>query len=90
MSIPSATKTEVHTLQERLNQLQVGISNEIKKDREQLASLTLALSRLESHIEQLVPSLNLEVDGEGNADSDSDWIFGEGSDGMGGENIEGF
>ncbi|MFQ4143780.1 hypothetical protein [Chlorogloeopsis sp. ULAP02] len=90
VSIPSATKTEVHTLQERLNQLRVGISNEIKKDREQLTSLTLAISRLESQIEQLIPSLNLQVDGEGDADSDSDWIFGEGSGGMGGENIEGF
>jgi predicted RNase H-like nuclease (RuvC/YqgF family) len=77
VSIPCATKTEVHTLQERLNQLRVGISNEIKKDREQLASLALALSRLESHIEQLMPSLNLEVDGSGNSDSDSDWLFGE-------------
>ncbi len=80
VNIPSATKTEVHTLQERLNQLRVGISNEIKKDREQLASLTLAISRLESQVEQLIPSLNLQVDGKGNADSDSDWIFGEGSD----------
>ncbi|MBD2252719.1 hypothetical protein [Nostoc parmelioides] len=79
VNIPSATKTEVNTLQERLNQLRVGISNEIKKDREQLASLTLAISRLESQIEQLIPSLNLQVDGEGDADSDSDWIFGEGS-----------
>jgi chromosome segregation ATPase len=77
VSIPSATKSEVHTLQERLNQLRVGISNEIKKDREQLASLALALSRLESQIEQLVPSL--QVDGEGNADSDSNWLFGEDS-----------
>lgn len=90
ISIPSASKTEVHTLQERLNQLRVGISNEIKKDREQLASLTLALSRLESHIEQLVPSLNIEVDGEENSDSDSDWLFGEGSGGVGEEDIEGF
>ncbi|MEH2169613.1 MAG: hypothetical protein V7K41_23725 [Nostoc sp.] len=66
VNIPSATKTEVYALQERLNQLRVGISNEIKKDREQLASLTLAISRLESQIEQLIPSLNLQVDGEGN------------------------
>ncbi|MBD2470936.1 hypothetical protein [Nostoc sp. FACHB-145] len=90
VNIPSATKTEVHTLQERLNQLRVGISNEIKKDREQLASLTLAISRLESQIEQLIPSLNLQVDGEGNTDSDSDWIFGEDSSGVGGEDVEGF
>ncbi|ALF56534.1 hypothetical protein ACX27_24215 [Nostoc piscinale CENA21] len=90
VNIPSATKTEVHTLQERLNQLRVGISNEIKKDREQLASLTLAISRLESQIEQLIPSLNLQVDGEGNANSDSDWIFGEGSGSLGGEDVEGF
>ncbi len=90
VNIPSATKSEVHTLQERLNQLRVGISNEIKKDREQLASLTLAISRLESQIEQLIPSLNLQVDGEGNADSDSDWIFGEDSSGLGGEDVEGF
>ncbi|WP_323808826.1 hypothetical protein [Nostoc sphaeroides] len=90
VSIPSASKTEVHTLQERLNQLRVGISNEIKKDREQLASLALALSRLESQIEQLVPSLNLQVDGEGNADNDSDWLFEEGSGGVGGEDVEGF
>nr|WP_199331159.1 hypothetical protein [Calothrix sp. FACHB-1219] len=88
--IPSATKTEVHTLQERLNQLRVGISNEIKKDREQLASLTQAISRLESQIEQLIPSLNLQVDGESNADSDNDWLFGEGSGGVGGEDVEGF
>ena len=73
-----------------LNQLRVGISNEIKKDREQLASLTLAISRLESQIEQLVPSLNLQVDGESNADSDSDWLFGEGPGGVGGEDVEGF
>nr|WP_243713896.1 hypothetical protein [Nostoc sp. 106C] len=90
VNIPSATKTEVHTLQERLNQLRVGISNEIKKDREQLASLTLAISRLESQIEQLIPSLNLQLDGEGNADSDSDWLFGEGSGSLGGEDVEGF
>ncbi|BAZ19268.1 hypothetical protein NIES4073_01380 (plasmid) [Kalymmatonema gypsitolerans NIES-4073] len=90
VNIPSATKSEVHTLQERLNQLRLGISNEIKKDREQLASLTLALSRLESQIEQLIPSLNLQVDGEGNADSDSDWIFGEDSGDVRGEDIEGF
>ncbi|MHC5916504.1 MAG: hypothetical protein ACYTXE_37245 [Nostoc sp.] len=90
VSIPSATKTEVHTLQERLNQLRVGISNEIKKDREQLASLTLAISRLESQIEQLIPSLNLQVDGESNADKDSDWLFGEGSGGVGGEDVESF
>ena len=90
LSIPSASKTEVHTLQERLNQLRVGISNEIKKDREQLASLTLAISRLESQIEQLIPSLNLQVDGESNADSDSDWLFGEGSGGVGGEDVESF
>ncbi|NJM74270.1 MAG: hypothetical protein HC862_31760 [Scytonema sp. RU_4_4] len=96
VSIPYASKSEVHTLQERLNHLRVGISNEIKKDREQLASLTLALAklsegiaRLENQIEQLVPSLNLEVDGEGNSDSDSDWLFGEGSSGVGGEDIEG-
>lgn len=90
VSIPSASKTEVHTLQERLNQLRVGISNEIKKDREQLASLTLAISRLESQIEQLIPSLNLQVDGEGDADSDSDWLFGKGSGSLGGEDVEGF
>ncbi|MHC5779846.1 hypothetical protein [Nostoc sp.] len=90
VNIPSATKTEVHTLQERLNQLRVGISNEIKKDREQLASLTLAISRLESQIEQLIPSLNLQVDGEGDADSDSDWLFGKGSGSLGGEDVEGF
>ncbi|BAY19852.1 hypothetical protein NIES21_57220 (plasmid) [Anabaenopsis circularis NIES-21] len=90
VNIPSATKSEVHTLQERLNQLRVGISNEIKKDREQLASLTLAISRLESQIEQLIPSLNLQVDGEGDADSNSDWIFGEGSGSLGGEDVEGF
>ncbi|BAY95040.1 hypothetical protein NIES3275_70970 (plasmid) [Microchaete diplosiphon NIES-3275] len=90
VNIPSATKTEVHTLQERLNQLRVGISNEIKKDREQLASLTLAISRLESQIEQLIPSLNLQVDGEGDADSNSDWIFGEGSGSLGGEDVGGF
>ncbi len=88
VSIPCATKTEVHTLQERLNQLRVGISNEIKKDREQLASLALALSRLESHIEQLMPSLNLQVDGSGNASCDSDWLFGEDSLGVGADNIE--
>jgi len=88
VSIPSATKTEVHTLQERLNQLRVGISNEIKKDREQLASLALAIARLENHIEQLMPSLNLQVDGSGNSDSDSDWLFGEGSLGVGAEDIE--
>ncbi|MEH2189962.1 MAG: hypothetical protein V7K64_27905 [Nostoc sp.] len=90
VSIPSATKTEVHTLQERVNQLRVGISNEIKKDREQLASLTLAISRLESQIEQLIPSLNLQVDGESNADSDSDWLFGEGSGSVEAEDIENF
>lgn len=90
VSIPSATKTEVHTLQERLNQLRVGISNEIKKDREQLASLTLALSRLESQIEQLIPSLNLQGDGESNTDKDSDWLFEEGSDHVGGEDVESF
>ncbi len=90
VSIPSATKTEVHTLQERLNQLRVGISNEIKKDREQLASLTLAISRLESHIEQLIPSLNIQVNGEGNSDSDSDWLFGEGLGGVGSADVESF
>ncbi|WP_225225977.1 hypothetical protein [Komarekiella delphini-convector] len=42
--------------------------------------MTLAISRLESQIEQLIPSLNLQMDGEGNADSDSDWLFGEDSD----------
>lgn len=68
----------------------MGISNEIKKDREQLASLTLAISRLESQIEQLIPSLNLQVDGESNADKDSDWLFGEGSGGVGGEDVESF
>ncbi|MEH1799688.1 MAG: hypothetical protein V7K64_33295 [Nostoc sp.] len=73
-----------------LNQLRVGISNEIKKDREQLASLTLAISRLESQIEQLIPSLNLQVDGESNADSDSDWLFGEGSGSVEAEDIENF
>jgi chromosome segregation ATPase len=88
VSIPCATKTEVHTLQERLNQLRVGISNEIKKDRKQLASLALAIARLENHIEQLMPSLNLQVDGSGNSDSDSDWLFGEGSLGVGAEDIE--
>jgi hypothetical protein len=41
--------------------------------------LALALSRLESQIEQLVPSLNLQVDGEVNSNSDGDWLFGEDS-----------
>lgn len=90
VSIPSASKTEVHTLQERVNQLRVGISNEIKKDREQLASLALALSRLESQIKQLIPSLDLQGDGESNTDKDSDWLFEEGSGHVGGEDVESF
>lgn len=28
------------------------------------------------------PSLNLQVDGEGNSNSDSDWLFKEGSSGI--------
>ncbi|MBD2520416.1 hypothetical protein H6G93_36855 [Nostoc sp. FACHB-973] len=47
--------------------------------RKQLASLVLAISRLESHIEQLVLSLNLQVDGEENSENDIDWLFRESS-----------
>ncbi|WP_242065076.1 hypothetical protein [Nostoc sp. FACHB-133] len=39
----------------------------------------MAISRLESHIEQLVLSLNLQVDGEENSDNDIDWLFRESS-----------
>lgn len=37
-----------------------------------------------------MPSLNLQVDGEGNSNSHSDWFFGEVSCGVGAEDIEGF
>lgn len=81
-------KGELFTLQERLNQLRVGVWNEIKKDREQVAEMKLAIARLESHIEQLMPSLNIQVEGEGLSFSDSDWLFGEGE--VGAEDVDGF
>ncbi|WP_177176283.1 hypothetical protein [Trichormus sp. NMC-1] len=37
-----------------------------------------------------VNSLNLQVDGEGNSDSDSDWLFGEGLGGVGSEDVDNF
>ncbi|WP_234711187.1 hypothetical protein [Nostoc punctiforme] len=47
----------------------------------------MAISRLESHIEQLVLSLNLQVDGEGNSDNDSHWLFRESSGSVGEKDI---
>lgn len=39
---------------------------------------------------QLLLEPEVEVDGKGNSDSDNDWLFGEGSSGVGAENTEGF
>ncbi|QKQ75225.1 hypothetical protein [Nostoc sp. TCL240-02] len=59
--------------------------------REQLATCLFGVgnSRLESQIEQLIPSLNLQTKVIPTA-SDSDWFFGEGFGGVGAENTEGF